>query len=79
MKISKALIFFSIAVALLASIYASVGLFWQDDGTPFTFTTLHGETVEMYGQGIYRNDAAFRAPIFRARTQSLCSSAYLRF
>ncbi len=65
MKISKAIIFFSIAVALLAAIYASVGLFWQDDGAPFNFTTLHGETVEMYGRGIYRNDAAFRAPIFR--------------
>lgn len=65
MKISKAIIFFSIAVALLAAIYASVGLFWQDDGAPFTFTTLRGETVEMYGQGLYRNDAAFRAPIFR--------------
>jgi len=65
MKISKAIIFFSIAVALLAAIYASVGLFWQDDGAPFTFVTVHGETVEMYGRGIYRNDAAFRAPIFR--------------
>jgi len=65
MKISKAIIFFSFAIALLAAIYASVGLFWQDDGAPFTFVTVHGETVEMYGQGIYRNDAAFRAPIFR--------------
>ena len=80
MKISKAIIFFSIAVALLASIYASVGLFWQDDGAPFTFTTLHGETVEMYGQGIYRNDAAFRAPIFRgtdAITLFVCVPALL--
>jgi hypothetical protein len=79
-KISKAIIFFSIAVALLAAIYASVGLFWQDDGAPFTFTTLHGETVEIYGQGIYRNDAAFRAPIFRgtdAITLFVCVPALL--
>jgi hypothetical protein len=65
MKISKTLIFFSVVIALLASVYAGAGLFWQDGGTPFTFTTLQGKTVEMYGQGIYRNDAAFRAPIFR--------------
>jgi hypothetical protein len=65
MKILKTLIFFSVVIALLASVYAGAGLFWQDGGTPFTFTTLQGKTVEMYGQGIYRNDAAFRAPIFR--------------
>lgn len=64
MKISKTLIFLSLVIAALAALYASVGLFSQG-GSPFTFTTLHGQTVEMYGQGIYRNDAAFRAPIFR--------------
>jgi hypothetical protein len=65
MKLSKTVIFLSCLVALLGVIYAGAGLFWQDDGSPFTFMTLHGKTVEMYGDGLYRNDSAFKAPILR--------------
>jgi len=65
MKLSKTVIFLACLVALLGAVYAGVGLFWQDGGSPFTFTTLHGKTVEMYGQGLYRNDSAFKAPILR--------------
>lgn len=49
-----------VALALLA---AGVGLFWQDEGLPFTFTTLHGQTVQIYGQGLYRYDTTFSAAL----------------
>ena len=65
MKISNTLTILSLLVALSAAVYAGIGLFSSGGEGSFEFTTLHGETVEMYGQGIYRNDAAFRAPIFR--------------
>lgn len=65
MKPSKTVIFLSCLVALLGVIYAGAGLFWQDGGSSFTFRTLHGKTVEMYGDGLYRNDSAFKAPILR--------------
>jgi hypothetical protein len=65
MKISKILVSLSILTGLLALIQAGAGLFWQNGGSPFPFTTLHGETVQMYGQGIYRYDTYFKAPIFR--------------
>jgi hypothetical protein len=65
MKISNTLTILSLLVALFAAVYAGIGLFSSGGEGSFEFTTLHGETVEMYGQGIYRNDAAFRAPIFR--------------
>ncbi|MCL4262935.1 MAG: hypothetical protein KJ069_06955 [Anaerolineae bacterium] len=52
-------------IAILALVAAGAGLFWQAGGSPFTFTTLHGENVEMVGQGIYRFDSAFKAPIQR--------------
>ena len=65
MKRSNTLIWLSILVAILAGIYASVGLFSQGGDGPFTFTTLHGTTTEIYGLGIYRNDSAFKAPILR--------------
>jgi hypothetical protein len=52
-------------IIVLAIITTGMGLFWQNSGSPFTFTTLHSESVQMYGQGIYQNDTYFKAPIFR--------------
>jgi hypothetical protein len=80
MKRSRTLFWLSILVAMLATIYAGVGLFSQAGEGPFTFTNIHGEAVEMYGRGIYRNDSAFRAPIFRgtdAVTLFLCVPALI--
>jgi hypothetical protein len=54
MRSSKAVIWLSALIAVLALLAAGVGLFWQDGGGPFSFTTLRGETVQMYGQGLYR-------------------------
>jgi len=54
MKPSKAAIWLSALITLLALVAAAVGLFWQDGGNSFFFTTLRGETVQMYGQGLYR-------------------------
>jgi hypothetical protein len=52
-------------MGIFALVAAGVGLFWQNGGSPFSFTTLHGQTVQMYGQGIYSFDTYFKAPIFR--------------
>ena len=52
-------------IALLAAITSSVGLFSQGGDGPFIFTTLHGDAVEIYGQGLYRNDSTFVAALFR--------------
>ena len=32
---------------------------------PFSYTTIYGDTVEIYGQGIYRHDSTFVATLFR--------------
>jgi hypothetical protein len=65
MKISKQLIFLCWLIALLILVYAGLGLFWQNEGGPSTFTTLRGQTVEIYGQGIYRYDTPFFSAGFR--------------
>lgn len=52
-------------IALLAASYAGIGLFSQGGAGPFQFTTLHGQTVEIYGWGVYRYDSAFKAAILR--------------
>ena len=65
MKPSKPLVILSTLVAIVATVAAITGLFWQTKGEPFPFTTLHDQTVEIYGQGLYQNDWSFKAPVYR--------------
>ena len=46
-------------IAMLTVIVAGAGLFLQTDGNAFPFTTLYGESVEIYGQGVYKRDTIF--------------------
>jgi hypothetical protein len=61
MKISKAVIWLSSLIAVLALFAAGIGLFWQTGGSSFSFMTLHGQTVQIYGQGIYHYDTVASA------------------
>ncbi len=47
----------SILIAVLACIASGAGIFWQGAGESFAFTSLHGETVTIYGHGLYRYDS----------------------
>ena len=40
----------------LALFAAAVGEFYQDGGKSYSFTNVRGETVQVYGQGLYRYD-----------------------
>jgi hypothetical protein len=46
-------------IIVLTLISAGVGLFYRAGSGPFPFTTVHGETVRMSGQGIYFYDTLF--------------------
>jgi hypothetical protein len=61
MKVSKTLIWLSILVAVLAIVAAVTGLFSQGGNGPFNFTTLHGDTAEIYGRGLYQYDTLLTA------------------
>lgn len=65
MKQNPALIWLVPLIAVLAIVTAGMGLFSQGGDGPFPFTTIHGNTVEMYGEGIYRNDSLFVGGLFR--------------
>ncbi|MGE5377035.1 MAG: hypothetical protein ACM3XO_18420 [Bacteroidota bacterium] len=65
MKKSNTLTILTLLVAILAVAYTSIGLFSTGGPGPHEFTTLHGETVGIYGRGIYRDDTALKAPTFR--------------
>ncbi len=55
----------SIIIVILTIVVSGVGLFWTDGGSPFTVNSMYGNEIELYGNGIYKNDNAFLAPIFR--------------
>jgi hypothetical protein len=54
----------ALLTGFIAIITALSGILWQHEGSRFTFTTLNGQTVEIYGQGLYRNDTVFAAAAF---------------
>jgi hypothetical protein len=47
----------SISIVFLALIAAGLGVFWQGQGEAYPFTSLRGETIEIYGRGLYRYDS----------------------
>jgi hypothetical protein len=52
-------------IVILALFSAGAGLFWRNGGSPFTFTSLLGQTIQMERQGLYRNDTLFTDGSFR--------------
>lgn len=66
MKTSKIVVWLSWLIAALALVAAAIGLFYQDGGAAFSFTTLRGQIVQIYGQGLYRYDTPLIAVGFRA-------------
>lgn len=65
MKRNPALDWLIPLIAILAVVIAGVGLFSQGGDGAFSFSTVYGDTVEIYGQGIYRHDTSFVAALFK--------------
>lgn len=66
MKQQSALYWLVPLIAVLALVAAGIGLFYPNDGSPFEFTAVRGETVQIWGQGWYRYDTPIGALGFRA-------------
>ncbi len=56
MKPSNKVVRLVLVVMVLSAIAAGTGLFYQDGGSVYAVTSLRGQTVQMYGQGLYRYD-----------------------
>ena len=52
-------------IVIIAAVTALFGLLAKGGDGPSTFTTLHGQTVEIYGKGLYRFDTIFSAATFK--------------
>ena len=48
-------------IALFALVAAGAGLFLKTEGSSYTFATLFGATVQIYGRGLYAHDTIFSA------------------
>lgn len=57
MKTLKSVVWLSLLISILALFATSFGIFTLDNGGTSSFTTIHGETIEIYGKGLYRNDS----------------------
>ncbi|KJS73494.1 MAG: hypothetical protein JL56_10275 [Desulfotomaculum sp. BICA1-6] len=67
MKAFKPVIALALLICILASVAAGAGLFYHDQGSPFPFETIRGETVIIYGEGLYRYDTLFSAAGFKGQ------------
>ncbi len=65
MRRSNALVWLCWLIVVLALVAAGTGLFYQDGGQPFQFTTVRGQTVPIYGQGVYHYDTPIPALSFK--------------
>ena len=62
---SKVFHILAVLIILLAVITSGFGLFYKTGGQPFDFINQYGDIVKIYGNGIYKNDSYFMAPIFK--------------
>lgn len=62
---SAALISLATLSGGLALVAALAGLLWPGEGSPVPFTTIRGQSVLLYGQGLYRHDTLFSAGAFK--------------
>lgn len=53
----------SVAIVFLSILTSGVGLFWQTGGKSFTVQNTHGDTVRLFGQGLYAYDTNIQAEI----------------
>lgn len=56
---SNGVIWLTAVVAALALVAAGAGLLWKGQGPAYSFTTLRGQDVQIYGRGLYRYDTLF--------------------
>lgn len=52
-------------IFILGVIAAGIGIFSQGGEGSYTYETVHGQTVEMFGSGLYKNDSLFFGAAFR--------------
>lgn len=63
MKKDKIIFILSIVIILLTIVTTSFGLFWENDGQSFYVENVNGDIVKIFGNGLYKHESYFKAPI----------------
>ena len=61
----KSLHLVTLLIIVLSIITSSIGLLYTTGGKAYDFVNQYGDTVKIYGDGLYAHDSYFMAPIFR--------------
>jgi hypothetical protein len=56
---STLVVWLAAAAGALGGCVAAAGLLWQGGAGPFAYTSVRGQTVELYGRGLYEFDTLF--------------------
>lgn len=62
---SRSLYIVTFIIIVLSIVTTLVGLLYTTGGKAFDFVNQYGDTVKIYGDGLYAHDSYFMAPIFR--------------
>ncbi|CAH2714490.1 hypothetical protein BACCIP111895_01653 [Neobacillus rhizosphaerae] len=62
---NRALYILTIAIIFFAIVSSAMGLFYMDGGRPYNFVNQYGDTIKIYGDGIYTHDSYSKALISR--------------
>ncbi|WCF05932.1 hypothetical protein NDS46_16275 [Paenibacillus thiaminolyticus] len=57
MKSKKLVVILVLIIAIFSSVCAYIGVASNDGAGEYTFTSIHGEEVTIYGKGIYKNES----------------------
>jgi hypothetical protein len=58
--VSHWVVWLSLAVAVLAAVATVTGIWWSGGSAPQSVVSVHGETVTLFGEGLYRHDSVFK-------------------
>jgi hypothetical protein len=58
-------VWLSVLIVGLAAVAAGIGVFWPGEPGESAFTSIHGESMEIYGRGLYRDDTVFKGALNR--------------
>ncbi|MCM0650173.1 hypothetical protein NBE98_17540 [Clostridium swellfunianum] len=61
----KSLHLVTLLIIIFSIITSSMGLLYKTGGKAYDFVNQYGDTVKIYGDGLYAHDSYFMAPIFR--------------
>ena len=68
---NRSLYVLTVAVIVLGTVVSAIGLFSTTGGEPFEVTNVFGDTVRLWGDGLYTYDSYVFAPVFRGTDLSV--------